>query len=309
MNATFRFHTLDVFTDRRFGGNPLAVFSDARGLGEAFMQPIARELNLSETVFVLPPRDPRALCRLRIFTPGRELPFAGHPTVGTGHLLATLGRIPGDHARGEATACMLLEEDVGLVPVTVSLRDGRPRFVQLSAAALPSGGPEAPSRTALAAMLSLAAEDILDGADAPRALSCGVPFMFVPLRDRGALARARLDIDRWRTTLERHWANQVFLFCRDPELPGSSIRARMFAPEMGVIEDPATGAACAALAGYLGPREARADGTAKWIVEQGFEMGRPSLIHVEADLRDGAVTAVRVGGTSVMVSEGELRLD
>lgn len=300
-----RFHTLDVFTDRRFGGNPLAVFPEGQDLPDELMQQIARELNLSETVFVLPARAPRALCRLRIFTPRRELPFAGHPTLGTAFLLAALGRI----ALGSGRASVLLEEEVGLVPVTLEARDGRAGFAQLSVAALPTfRAPPAP-REQLAAILRLQADDILEGDDAPQGVSCGLPYLLVPLRDRGALARAGIDAGHWRTVLGGYWTQQIFLFCRDPELAGSSIRARMYAPELGIPEDPATGSAAAALGGYLGVRDRTPDGTLRWIVEQGFEMGRPSLLHVETDKSAGLITAVRVGGTAAFVSEGWLQLD
>jgi trans-2,3-dihydro-3-hydroxyanthranilate isomerase len=305
MKTQYEFHTLDVFTQRRFGGNPLAVFTDAEGLDSHLMQQIAREMNLSETVFVLPAEDPRALCRVRIFTPASELPFAGHPTVGTGYLLATLGRIP---LREERTT-VIFEEGVGLVPVEVRLRDGKPDFVQLSAAKMPEFGPPPPDRARLAAMLHIRPEDILDGVDKPESASCGVPFLFVPVRDRGVVARAQPDVERWRATLAQYWAQEVFLFCRDPELPGSDLRARMFAPLLGVMEDPATGGACAALGGYLGTRATIANGTLRWVVEQGFEMNRPSLLHIETDLKDGRIAAVRVGGHSVLVSRGTVRLD
>lgn len=305
MSPRLKFHTLDVFTERRFGGNPLAVFLDVGDLAGEVMQQIAREMNLSETVFVLPARDPRALCRLRIFTPGRELPFAGHPTVGSGFLLAALGRIPLLEGRNS----VLLDEDVGLVPVTIEARNGQPGFVQLTAATLPATGPPPPSREVLAAMLRLRPDDLLDGEDRPESVSCGVPFLYVPVRDRDVLARASIDAPKWRAALGDYWAKEVFIFSRDPELPGSSIRARMYAPAAGITEDPATGSACVALGGYLGIRDRMPDGTLRWVVEQGFEMGRPSLLHVEADKSAGRITAVRVGGRSVLVSEGSFQID
>lgn len=305
MKTHYEFHTLDVFTQKRFGGNPLAVFPDAEGLGTEVMQQIAREMNLSESVFVQPPADPRALCKVRIFTPGSELPFAGHPTVGTGYVLATIGRIP----LREERATVLFEEGVGLVPVEVRARAGKPDFVQLTAAKLPEFGPPPPARAQLAALLHLRPEDILEGTDRPEAASCGVPFLFVPVRNREVLARAAPDVYRWQATLGDYWARDVFLFARDPELAGSNLRARMFAPEHGIVEDPATGGACAALGGYLGSRATFADGTLRCVVEQGFEMGRPSLLHVETDLKSGRITAVRVGGHAVLVSHGTLRLE
>jgi trans-2,3-dihydro-3-hydroxyanthranilate isomerase len=302
MSRSLKFYTLDVFTERRFGGNPLAVFTEPGELAPELMQQIAREMNLSETVFVLPPRNSLALCRLRIFQPSKELPFAGHPTVGSGYLLAALGRVPLRDGR----VTIQLEEEVGLVPVNIESRGGTPGFVQLTAAALPSFRDPPADRATLAAMLRLNADDLVDDA---QGVSCGLPHLFVPVRDRAVLARADIDVAVWRATLGGYFAQQVFIFCRDPELAGSSIRARMYAPESGITEDPATGSACAALGGYLGARAPESDGTLRWVVEQGFEMGRPSLLHLEIDKSAGRITAVRVGGHSVLVSEGTLQID
>ncbi|HYH45095.1 MAG TPA: PhzF family phenazine biosynthesis protein, partial [Thermoanaerobaculia bacterium] len=300
-----RFITADVFTSRPLEGNPLAVFPDARGLSDNLMQRIARELNLSETVFVLPPDEPQNTRCLRIFTPKAELPFAGHPTVGAAYVLAALGEIPltGDETR------IVFEEEVGPVPVLIRCEGGRPVFTQLSAAKLPEQGPTPPDAAELAEMLSLAPDDVLSqGEDYPQGFSCGGPFLFIPLRSRDALRRARLRIDIWEEILLGGWAREVFLFCREPELPGSHIRARMFAAELGIGEDPATGAAVSALGGYLGIRAPESDGTLAWIVEQGFEMGRPSLLHLEVDKQGGEITAVRVGGNTVLVSEGTMAI-
>lgn len=303
-----RFITADVFTSRPLEGNPLAVFPDARGLSDPLMQRIAREMNLSETVFVLPPDDPRHTRCLRIFTPKTELPFAGHPTVGTAHVLAALGEIP---LTGKETT-IVFEEQVGPVPVLIRTEEGRPHrptFTQLSVAKLPEAGPTPPGAAELAEMLSLAPDDVLSaGEDHPQGFSCGNPFLFIPLRDRDALRRARLRIDIWEDMLLDGWATKVYLICREPELPGSHIRARMFSPDLGIGEDPATGAAVSALGGYLGIRAPERDGTIKWVIEQGFEMGRPSLLHLEVDKQGGEITGVRVGGSSVLVSEGTLEL-
>ncbi|HWN44910.1 MAG TPA: PhzF family phenazine biosynthesis protein [Thermoanaerobaculia bacterium] len=300
-----RFITADVFTNRPLEGNPLAVFPDARGLSDNLMQRIAREFNLSETVFVLPPDEPQNTRCLRIFTPKTELPFAGHPTVGAAYVLAALGEIP---LTGVETR-IVFEEGVGPVPVLIRCEEGRPVFTQLSAAKLPEQGPTPPEASELAEMLSLAPEDVLSqGEDYPQGFSCGGPFLFIPLRSRGALRRARLRIDVWEEVLLGGWAREVFLFCREPELPGSHIRARMFAAELGIGEDPATGGAVSALGGYLGIRAPESDGTLAWVVEQGFEMGRPSLLHLEVDKQEGEITAVRVGGNTVLVSEGTMAI-
>jgi trans-2,3-dihydro-3-hydroxyanthranilate isomerase len=302
-----RFVTTDVFTSRALEGNPLAVFPDARGLSDELMQRIAREFNLSETTFVFPPEDPANTRRLRIFTPEFELPFAGHPTVGTAYVLAALGEIP---VNGEETR-IVFEEKVGPVPVLIRCEGGRPVFTQLSVAQLPEVGPPPPADPVrLAEMLSLDPGDVVsDGADFPQPYSCGVPFLFVPLRSRDALRRARLRIDLWEKLLSGSPSSKLlYLFCREPELPGSHFRARMLSSALGIGEDPATGSAVSALGGYVGFRSPERDGTMAWVVEQGFEMGRPSLLHLEVDKRNGEIVAVRVGGSSVMVSEGTMEV-
>ena len=301
MPKRYRFITADVFTDRMFGGNQLAVFTDARGLNEQTMHAITREMNLSETVFVLPAETDRGTRRLRIFTPGRELPFAGHPTVGSAFVLTAIGEIPLD---GELTR-IVFEEGVGPVEVTVRAEAGRPVFSQLSAAKLPEFGPPPPSPEILASVLSLEPDDLEAGDRAPRACSCGVPFLFVTVRDVETLGRARVNTERWERHVAPYWATEFYVIAHT-NTPGE-IRARMFAPAMGIGEDPATGAAATALAGYLAPADA-ADGILRWTIRQGVKMGRPSTIFLEADVKSGAIAAIRVGGASVLVSEGELTL-
>ena len=297
-----RFYTLDVFTDRTFGGNPLAFFPDATKIPESALQSIALELNLSETVFVYPPVDPKHTRRVRIFTPVYEMPFAGHPTVGCAFALAALGEIPLD---GETR--IVLEEGVGPVPVLIRGEFKKPTFAQLSVAKLPETGPPPPGRTHLAEMLSLDPSDILGGMTAPQAISCGFPFLMVPLRDLDAVKRARVRMDQWDSALKSYWAPDVMVFARDAEREGV-IRARVFVPGQGIIEDPATGSAVAALGGYLAARESAASGNFSYLVEQGFEIKRPSILELEVDKTDGEVTAVRVGGSAVMVSEGMMEV-
>jgi trans-2,3-dihydro-3-hydroxyanthranilate isomerase len=289
----YRFHTADVFTQRRFGGNPLAVFPDARGLTGTQMAALAREFNLSETVFVLPPADPANTRRLHIFTPGRELPFAGHPTVGAAFVLAALG----DIATPTAETRIVFEEGIGLVPVTIHSRDGAPRFTQLAVAQLPTLGAAPPSVAAVAAMLSLSPDDIVQEENALQTVSCGVPFLMVPVRSREALRDAKPRADLFRTS-------EVFVFWDD----GARVHARMFALDPEMKEDPATGSACASLGGYLAWHGRTARGSTSTIrVEQGVDMGRPSMLEVEVDTAsDGAVTGVRVGGASVLVAEGSI---
>lgn len=297
-----KFFTADVFTKVPFGGNQLAVVPDARGLSDDRMLEIAREFNYSETTFVFPPDDARHTRRLRIFTPGGEVPFAGHPTVGTAHVLAEVGELP---LAGPETR-IIFEEHVGPVPVMIRAEEGRPVFAQLSVAKLPEFGPPTPSRDELARVLSISPDDITEGRWHPQEVSCGLPFTFVPLRNREAVRRARIRLDAWEEHLGGKTGEMVMVFAMDAEEAGHDVRARMFAPGFSVPEDPATGSACAALGGYLAQRSDASSGTLRWIVEQGYEMGRPSLIEIEADVADGAVTAVRVGGASVLVARGEL---
>ena len=298
----FRYYTADVFTDRPFGGNQLAVFPDARGIDDARMQAIAREFNFSETTFVLPPDDRRHTRRVRIFTPGAEIPFAGHPTVGTAHVLAQIGDIP---LAGETTK-VVFEEGVGPVPVTIRSKAKHPVFAQLSVAKLPEVGPPPPPAARLAAMLSLDEGDLVGSDMSPEAVSCGLRYLIIPLVSRDAVARARLRVDLWEQTLRDYWTDDVYIFALDPELQGSDVHARMFAPGYGVPEDPATGSAACTLGGYLGMRNPRHDGTLRWVIEQGFEMGRPSILEVEVDKNGGAISAVRVGGSTVVICEGEM---
>jgi trans-2,3-dihydro-3-hydroxyanthranilate isomerase len=299
---TLKFCTYDVFTDHRFGGNPLAVFLDVPELPTEFMQDVAREFNLSETVFVVKPRNSGATRRLRIFTPSRELPFAGHPTIGAAYALVEegLAGISGTSGR------FLLEEEVGLVPIDVRRQANGTWFVQLTAAKLPEQGPPAPPVAELARLLGVAESDILHDADCAEFYSCGVPYLFVPLRNREVLRNVTVDLASSRKVAAIVGAFQMYAFSYDPEREESDIRARMFMQEFGIVEDPATGSAAAAFAGYLAKRSWHKEGTLKWTLEQGFEMRRPSLLYVEADIANGAVTAVRVGGTAVRMSEGAL---
>jgi trans-2,3-dihydro-3-hydroxyanthranilate isomerase len=311
MPRSYQFATADVFTDRQFGGNPLAVILDARGLSSEEMLAITREFNYSESTFVLP-AERGGSCRVRIFTPGGEVPFAGHPTVGTAHVLVALGRLP---ATGREMR-VVLEENVGDVPVLVRTADGgstafggvEPDFAQLSVAQLPEERP-APPVDALARALSLSPDDFVGGDWAPVAASCGLPFVIAPLKSRAAVGRARVRGDVWDEVFPPGaWSREVMVLAMDAEAPDADVRARVFVPAMNVPEDPATGSANAALGGYLAARTPRRDGTLRWIVEQGVEMGRPSRLEVEVDVAGGRTTAVRVGGGAVVVATGELRL-
>ncbi len=301
--TTYDFHTLDVFTDTIFGGNPLAVLTDARGLDTAQMQRITREFNLSETVFVLPPEDPSHARRVRIFTPGRELPFAGHPTVGTAFLLASLGMIP----LTEGETKIVLGEGVGPVRVTIRVENGVPVSAELTAAQVPEFRDEVPTVAEIASLLCIAESDISSERLRPQAVSCGVPFLIVPLISRDAVARAKMDRAVWERLMENAWASEIYLFDASATNDRATIRARMYAPALGIGEDPATGSAAVCLASYLASH-ASGDAEFRWTIEQGFEMGRPSVLEISAKRTGDRIENVRVGGSAVVVSEGRLRV-
>lgn len=300
----YRFYTLDVFTGTRFGGNPLAVLPEAEGIDDAMLQTVAREFNLSETTFVRPPDDPANTANVRIFTPGAELPFAGHPTIGTAIVLAELAEGGADAFERE----IRLEEQVGVLVVQVTKAAGAPASAQFTSAVLPEPNRAPPGAAEIAAALSLADGDIGAGGHAPGDRIAGNAFLFVPVRDMDALARAEVDTVAWRAlSAGKGWVG-AFVYTLGGQSPGADYRGRMFGPDVGIVEDPATGAAAATFPGQILANEALADGTHKWFVEQGYEMGRPSQIHIEADVAGGALTAVRVGGQAVRVSAGEIEV-
>jgi len=290
-----RFVTLDVFTEQRFGGNPLAVVRDGEGLDTAAMQAVAREFNLPETVFVLPPADARHRARLRIFTPASELPFAGHPTVGTAVLL---GQLDGGTGRRD----MVLEEGVGAVPCQVEPSDGGGR-ARFALPKLPERAGEAADPVLIAGALGLVPGDLGFGAYVPAQWSAGNVFTFVPVRDRAAVTRSRPDMSRWDAAFNGIGA---FVFCQETVAAGNAFHARMFAPHHGVPEDPATGSAVAALAGMIAGRGDLQDGEHEFGIEQGYAMGRPSLITLAVTLRQGKLVAASVAGPAVRVCEGTI---
>ena len=289
-----QYHTLDVFTARVFTGNPLAVVPDATGLDDETMKAITREFNYSETVFVLPATSPGADCRLRIFTPGRELPFAGHPTVGTAVLLSELGVVKGDR--------MVLQEGVGNVHVRVSPRDGA-SFAELTVPGRPESRPETPAPAVVADLVGLTPDDLDPSPGALATASCGVPFLLVRVRTGDALARAKGNELVWRAHLADAWAKEVYVYGVEDD---GRIRARMFAPGMGIAEDPATGAAAAALAAHLGGNDPARDGTQHRTITQGVEMGRPSTLEIGWTRQAGELGAITVGGHAVQVTRGTL---
>lgn len=291
-----RFVTLDVFTSRRFAGNPLAVVLDAGGLAEAGMQMIAREFNLAETVFVQPAREANNRARLRIFTPIAELPFAGHPTVGTAVLL---NRIDGGSVR-----TIVVEEGIGPIHCTTESIDpdrGRARF---ALARLPTEAGKAASTEKIAAALSLRVDDIGLAAFRPSRWSAGVPMTFVPVRSLEAIRRCRPNLTAWDAAFGSDDRGIAYVFCRETVEANSDFHARMFAPRLGVPEDPATGAAGAAFSAVYVHFEPLPDGHRQLMLEQGYEMGRPSSIGLSVTVRDRQLTAASISGEAIVVSEG-----
>lgn len=291
-----RFVTLDVFTAEKLAGNPLAVVLDAEGLDTAAMQAIAGEFNLSETVFVLPPADARHRARLRIFTPMQELPFAGHPTVGAAVLLALEGPSQGD-ARAFG-----LEERIGIVPCVVeTLPDGSGGRARFKLPALPEYLGPGPDPTVLAPLLGLQPGDLGIGRHVPSRHGVGPSFTCVPVASVAAL-------DAARPAQGPEAEDGLYLYAPDPEGTGQSWRVRMFAPHLGLREDPATGSAAAAFAGVLMQFETLGDGTHDVAIRQGEAMGRPSTIDLQITIESGALRSVEIGGAAVVLSDGTLRV-
>ena len=294
-----RFVTLDVFTAKRFAGNPLAVVLEPDGLDTAAMQAIAREFNLSETVFVFPPAEKAHRAKLRIFTPARELPFAGHPTVGTAVLL---GRLDG----GDKARAFVLEEKIGQVTCRVEptgMDSGRATF---DIPRLPEPAGTVADAATLAKALSLAPGDIGFADFTASRWSAGNPFTVVPLRGLDAMARCRPDMAHFNTAFGGGDFCAPFVVCRETAEAGNSFHARMFAPGVGVAEDPATGSAAAAFAGYLAAHGGYRDGEQLVRIEQGYEMGRPSLMELTLKLAAAKLTGASIGGSAVVVTEGTI---
>lgn len=294
-----KFYTLDVFTNQLFSGNQLAVFPDVEELSDELMQKIAMEFNFSETVFVF--TDQEGNFHLRIFTPGGEIPFAGHPTIGTAFLLAKLGKF---NLNSESTE-IILREGVGDVPVTIFREQGDKIWTQLKAPSSPEFYADCPSRKDLAQVLSLEVADLMVSDFSPMGASCGLPFLLIPVRDKDALAQAKVDLGVWERVLKDFWSPHVYLFVPTGK---DSFRVRMFAPALNITEDPATGSAATAFAGYLAKYQS-GDGYWSWTIEQGVEMGRPSQIRAIALKRNNIIEEIKVGGESVIVTEGILNFE
>ena len=300
-----RYAILDVFTNKALAGNPLAVVLDCEGLNAAQMQSIASEFNLSETVFVLPPENPGHSANIRIFTRVRELPFAGHPTVGTAILIALerFGDVP-----GELDAMVVLKEDIGPVRCGVVLKENASGFAEFDLPKLPVPAGPTEDKEAIAAALNLDPSDIGFENHCPSCYEAGIPFVFVPVRDLNALARAEPVHALWDKGFKKASSQSAFVYCRETKGHDSGFQARMFAPSHGIYEDPATGSAVAAFAGAVHHYDELLNGTHFIRVEQGFVMGRPSLIDLEIDVEGKTLHAARIGGQATLVARGELYL-
>lgn len=295
----------DVFTDKALTGNPLAVVFDADDLAPEDMQAIAGEFNLSETVFVLKAENPAHTARLRIFTPGRELPFAGHPTVGTAVALAERA------GAGQPLDQMaVLEEKVGPVRCAVRLSESGSSFAEFD---LPSKSAHvklenALERQGIADALSISVKKVGFENHYPAVWSAGVPFLFVPVKDVATLGEVEFDPMLWERVAPLTGGHLVsaYVYCRGQN--GADFHARMFSPSMGIAEDPATGAAVAALSGVVHAHDKPTDGYHSFVIVQGVEMGRPSKIHLHIDVAGGEVARARIGGQAVKVASGSIEL-
>lgn len=300
----YRFYTCDVFTHDRFGGNQLAVLPQAEGLSDRQMQQIAREFNFSETSFVLPPKS-GPMRRVRIFTPAAELPFAGHPNVGTAFVLATTGEL----GNLSPVSSVTFDELAGLVPISIHATGGRVTSCELKAPQPVSMGQQV-SEQLMARALSLDPADICLHAHKPVVVSVGMPFLFVELANRSALERATANLNVF-SALEAELKDgvraAVYFYTQSKD--EFDIRARMFAPSSGVPEDPATGSATCAVAGLLAHLDSKPAGEFTYRLAQGVEMGRPSALKARALKENGIVTSTWVGGACVMVTDGWIEVD
>lgn len=297
----YRYYICDVFTDTRFGGNQLTVLPQATGLSKEQMQQITREFNFSETSFVFPAKSGHTR-HVRIFTPAREIPFAGHPNVGTAFVLASIG----DFSEIKSSATVTFEEEAGLVSIAINESGGRIASCELTAPQSLSLGKTVPLPL-VANAISVDEKEIVIKTHGAQIASVGLPFIMVELRDRSVLERARINMSGFQAIGAQGVMPDVYFYTHASD--GFDIRARMFAPLSGVSEDPATGSANCALAGLLAHYDKQPNGSFTWRIAQGVEMGRPSTLVARAEKKDGAVQTTRIGGPSVMVSEGVLHLD
>lgn len=303
---THRFYQIDVFTRSPLAGNALAVFPDAEGLSPRHMQALAREMNLSETTFVLPSTS--ATRRVRFFTPTAEIPLAGHPTIGTWWTLAELGRLD---LPADGSGAVTQETGAGVLPVHIRMAGGAPAEVTM-VQAYPQFGPTVEDVRALAEALG-GGPDLIADQPRPQVVSTALPQLMVPITSLKALSALPVGGSGGRLVelLRRYGTDCVMLYTRETTSRDATVHCRMFAPGLGVAEDPATGSAAGALGAYLVHHRAAdvASGSARIVVEQGIEIERPSRITVTVAVQpDGVITEVRVGGEAVTVIEGEVRL-
>ena len=296
-----KYYICDVFTNQRFGGNQLAVLPDARGLNDTQMQQIAREFNFSESTFVFP-ADEGHTRKVQIFTPTKEVPFAGHPNIGTAFVLASCGELE----EFDVSTEIVFEEKAGLVGISLRRSDEGVISCELKAPQALSLGQVLPVEM-LADALSLSASEIVTDTHPPMVVSVGLPFVMVELRDQSALQKASIYADGFEQIAAQGVMPDIHVYVQSHD--EFDIRARMFAPQDGVPEDPATGSANCALAGLLGHFQPSPSGMFEWKIAQGVEMGRPSLLQARAEKIDGKVVSSWVGGGCVMVSEGHIFVD
>ena len=299
-----QFATVDVFTADRFSGNPLAVVLNAQGLSSAQMQAIAAEFNLAETTFVLPPQDRAHTAEVRIFTPRHEMPFAGHPNVGTAFVLARAGSSYGRPIAGDR---VIFEEKAGLVPIML-LKDGATTVGARLASPQPLAVGAEIATELIASACSLSIDDIETGNHRPCIASCGAAFILAQLKSHAALTRSLPRAEIFHQEVSKHPATSILLYTQVNE-DNIDIRARMFAPQHGIPEDPATGSANVALIGLLAKLRPESDLQLSRTIAQGVEMGRPSLLQAQAEKRGGVVTATFIGGRCVPVMSGSIELN
>jgi trans-2,3-dihydro-3-hydroxyanthranilate isomerase len=298
-----QFETVDVFTAEQFCGNPLAVVLNAEGLSTALMQAIAAEFNYAETTFVLPPQDFAHTAAVRIFTPKGEMPFAGHPNVGTAFVLARAGR---SYGRAIASDRVVFEEQAGLVPIEILRDGGSVTGAKLAAPQRLSVGATIPAEL-VASACGLSTDDIATANHPPLIASCGAAFILAELKTMAALQAALAHTDVFRREVARLPVTSILIYVPVDE-PDLDIRARMFAPQHNIPEDPATGSANVALIGLLAQLASQPTLTLTRRIAQGVEMGRPSLLQAEASKQDGVVTATSIGGGCVPVMTGTIAL-
>ncbi|MBD2022471.1 PhzF family phenazine biosynthesis protein [Leptolyngbya sp. FACHB-36] len=289
-----KFHIVDVFAEKKYAGNQLAVFTEAASLSTEEMQQIAKEMNYSETTFIGSSQERDGGYDVRIFTPAKELPFAGHPTLGTAFILQYA-------IIQQSVETIVLNLKVGQIPVAMTYRDRSPDILTMKQNPPVFG--DVVTAAAIAPVLNLDITDI-DSRFPIQEVSTGVPFLIVPLKTLAALKRIKVNVDRLAEVVKSLQAKEVFVFCPETRNPANHFSARMFAPLLGIAEDPATGSANGCFAGYLAQHNYLEFASVDVRVEQGYEIGRPSLLLLKAQKQDDIIE-VSVGGNVILVAQGE----